>query len=238
VLRRVLGRGGVAVVPAFAVGRAQLLLHLVEKLQAEGAVPRVPVYLDSPMATDVTALYARYPGQHRLSNAALAALRANTRIVNGYEESRALDQRHGPMVIVAGSGMITGGRVLHHLEAFAGDARNAVLLSGFQAGGTRGAALARGERILRIHRHDVAVHAEVVALEGASGHADADGLLAWLRSAPQAPEAVFLNHGEPDAADALRLRIERELGWAARVPDHLERVELSPAPVPRVDAPA
>lgn len=225
-LRRVTARGGVAVIPAFAVGRAQLLLHLIARLQAEGTVPPVPVYLNSPMATDVAALYSHYPDQHRLDADALVAMRRTTRIINTVEESKALNRRHGPMIIVAGSGMVTGGRVLHHLLAFAGDPRNAIVLCGYQAGGTRGAALAAGERTLRIFGQDVAVAAEVVQLEAASAHADADELLSWLRTAPEQPRAVFLTHGELDASDALRRRIERELGWNARVPEHLGQVDL------------
>ncbi len=227
VLRRVLGRGGVAIIPAFAVGRAQLLLHLVAKLQGEGAVPKAPMYLNSPMATDVTSLYARYPDQHRLDPAALAAMRENTRFVNSIEASKALNRGHGPMVIVAGSGMVTGGRVLHHLVAFGGDPRNAVVLCGFQAGGTRGAALAAGDRSVRIYGQDVAINAEVVQLQAASSHADAGELVDWLRASPDVPREVFLTHGEPDASDALRRRIEHELGWPASVPEQLDTVELA-----------
>ena len=228
-LARVLGRGGVAVIPAFAVGRAQLLLFLVARLQADGRLPPVPVYLNSPMATDVTSLYARHRGEHRLDDAALTLLGRTVRIVNSAEESKALNRRHGPMVIVAGSGMVTGGRVLHHLRAFAGDPRNMILLSGFQAGGTRGASLARGAATLRIYGGDVAVRADVVQLSAASAHADADELVEWMRTAPKPPRRVFIVHGEPDAADALRLRVQRELGWDAHVPEHLESIELPPA---------
>jgi metallo-beta-lactamase family protein len=226
VLARVLGRGGVVVIPAFAVGRAQLLLHVIATLQDEGAIPRTPVYLNSPMASKVTALYRRFADQHRLGDAALAAMQRTTRIVGSVEESKSLNRRHGPMVIVSASGMATGGRVLHHLVAFAGDPRNAVVLCGYQAGGTRGAALAAGSRTLRIYGNDVPVRAEVVQLAAASAHADAGELLAWLRSAPRPPHAVFLTHGEPDAADALRKRIERELGWKARVPEYRDTVDL------------
>jgi metallo-beta-lactamase family protein len=149
-----------------------------------------------------------------------------TRIVNSVEESKALNRRHGPMVIIAASGMATGGRVLHHLIAFASSPRNAILLSGFQAGGTRGACLARGDSSVRIYGQDVPVRAEVVQLGAASAHADADEMLAWLRSAPRPPRGVFITHGEPDAADALRLRIERELHWKAHVPEYGEVVDL------------
>lgn len=225
-LKRVIDRRGVAVIPAFAVGRAQLLLHVVAQLQARGELAEVPVYLNSPMATDVTALYSRYPDEHRLDDAALRALRETTRIVNSANDSKALNRRHGPMIIVAASGMATGGRVLHHLVAFAKDPRNMILLSGFQAGGTRGAALARGDSRIRIYGEDVPIRAEVVQLNAASAHADADELLAWLRTAPAAPRRVFITHGEPDAADALRLRIERELQWKAHIPEYLESVDL------------
>jgi metallo-beta-lactamase family protein len=235
-LRRVVGRGGVAIIPAFAVGRAQLLQHTITQLQAEGTVPHAPMYLNSPMAADVASLYSHYPEQHRLDAAALKALRRNTLIVNSGEESRALNRRHGPMVIVAGSGMVTGGRVLHHLIAFASDPRNAIILCGFQAGGTRGATLAAGGRSLRIFGQDVTVNAEVVQLGAASGHADADELLAWLRSAPRPPREVFLTHGEPAASDALRLRIERELGWNATVPEHLGERQLEHGHVPEAAA--
>lgn len=225
-LRRVLERGGVAVIPAFAVGRAQLLLHVIAQMRARQEIPEVPVYLNSPMATDVTALYSRYRGEHHLDDAALQALKRTTRIVNSVDESKALNRRRGPMVIVAASGMATGGRVLHHLVAFARDARNMILLSGFQAGGTRGAALARGDTSVRIYGEDVPIRAEVVQLGSASAHADADELIAWLRTAPRPPRRVFITHGEPEAADALRVRIERQLQWRAHIPEYLESVDL------------
>lgn len=226
VLVRVIARGGVAVIPAFAVGRAQLLLHLIASLQLEGAIPQVPVYLNSPMAAEVTTLYERFPTLHRLDATALDVMRRTVRPVGTVEESKALNRRKGPMIIVSASGMATGGRVLHHLIAFAPDPRNAILLSGFQAGGTRGAALAAGAKSIRIFGQDVAVNAEVVALSSASAHADADEIIAWLDAMPREPRAVFLTHGEPDAADALRKRIERDLHWEARVPEYRESVDL------------
>lgn len=228
VLRRVAARGGVVVIPAFAVGRAQLLLHVIAQLQATGDVPVVPVFLNSPMATDVTALYRQYRDLHRLDAAALDALQRTTQIVSSVEQSKALNRRKGPMIIVSASGMATGGRVLHHLIAFAPDPRNAIVLCGYQAGGTRGAAIAAGERSVRIYGQDVAINAEVVQLSAASAHADAGEVIDWLRAAPRPPRTVFVTHGEPDAADAMRLRIERELGWHAHVPEYLEQVDLAP----------
>lgn len=226
VLGRTIERKGVVVVPAFAVGRAQLLLHAIARLQASGAIPEVPVYLNSPMATDVTALYRKYPDLHRLSASDMDAMRSMTRLVNTVEESKALNRRKGPMIIVSASGMATGGRVLHHLVAFAPDPRNSIVLSGFQAGGTRGAALSNGAKTIRIYGEDVAVNAEVVQLASASAHADGNEILSWLRSAPKPPRRVFITHGEPEAAEALRIRIDRELHWDAHVPDYREFVDL------------
>jgi len=225
-LSRVLDRNGVVVIPAFAVGRAQLLLHTISQLQQERSIPEAPVYLNSPMATDVADLYHRYAGQHRLDNGALEDMRRMTRLVNSAEESKALNRRKGPMIIVSAAGMLTGGRVLHHLIAFAPDPRNAILLSGYQAGGTRGATLASGAKSVRIYGQDVPVNAEVITLRTASAHADADEILAWLDSAPRQPRAVFLVHGEPGASDELRKRIERELHWEARVPEYRDSVDL------------
>jgi metallo-beta-lactamase family protein len=226
VLQRVVARNGVVVIPAFAVGRAQMLLHVIAQLQSSGRLPEVPVYLNSPMAASVTGLYRQYPQLHRLDAAALDAMQRTTRIVDSVEASKALNRRKGPMVIVSASGMATGGRVLHHLVAFAPDPRNAIVLCGYQAGGTRGAVLAAGNRQLRIFGQDIHVGAEVAQLAAGSAHADADEILAWLRTAPQPPRKVFVTHGEPDAADALRARIEHELGWPAHFPEYLERVEL------------
>ena len=227
VLQRVIARRGVVVIPAFAVGRAQMLLHVIARLQGSGQLADVPVYLNSPMAASVGGLYRQYPRLHRLDTAALDAMQRMTHVVESVEASKALNRRKGPMIIVSASGMATGGRVLHHLVAFAPEPRNAIVLCGFQAGGTRGAALAAGQKQLRIFGQEVQVGAEVVQLAAGSAHADADEILAWLRSAPKPPRKVFVTHGEPDAADALRARIEHELGWPAHFPEYLEQVELA-----------
>ncbi len=225
-LRKVLDRRGVAILPAFAVGRAQLLLHAIAELQKSGALPEVPVYLNSPMAIDVTELYRRFAGEHRLDATALDDMRRITRLVGSAEESKALNRRKGPMIIISAAGMLTGGRVLHHLIAFASDPRNAIVLTGFQAGGTRGAALASGAKSLRIFGQDIRVDAEVFQLGAASAHADSDEIIAWLDSAPRRPRGVFLTHGEMAASDELRKRIERELHWNARIPEYRDCVDL------------
>ena len=220
-LQRVAARGGVAVVPVFAVGRAQAVLHAIARLKAEGRIPHgLPIFLDSPMAVHTTELYVRHAALHRLQGADLKALQQVATMVETPEQSKALANRHGPMVILAASGMATGGRVLHHLARYLPDHRNMVILTGFQAAGTRGATLANGGSTVRLHGQEVPVRAEVVALQSSSAHADGTQLLAWLRRMPQAPQQVYVVHGEPEAADTLRQRIERELTWRVAVPEH------------------
>ena len=179
------------------------------------------------MAIDATDIYHRFHEEHHVSSEECRAMHELATMVRTVEESKALNQRRGPMIILSASGMLTGGRVLHHLQAFGPDPRNAIVLSGYQAGGTRGAALVRGENHLRMFGHEVPIRAEVVQLGSFSGHADADELLEWMRGVPGAPRMTYVTHGEPDAADTLRARIKRELGWDARVPEYLERISLA-----------
>jgi metallo-beta-lactamase family protein len=228
VIRRVSARGGVVVIPAFSVGRTQTLLWYLHCLRVAGGIPRdLPIFLNSPMATDATGIYRRHAAEHRLDAGQCAQMCGAAQIVNTVEESRALNRRKGPMVILSAAGMATGGRVVHHLKAFAPDPANAVVLTGFQAGGTRGAALEAGAATLKIHGQFVPVRAEVVSLGNLSAHADADEILEWLALSPKPPGTVYLTHGEPAAADALRRRIEERFGWDCRVPEYLERAVLA-----------
>lgn len=221
-LDRALARGGVVIVPTFAIGRAQLLLHLIARLHGRGAIPDVPVYLNSPMAEDATPLYQEYPDQHRLSTAELAAMSRVAHFVNSVEESKALNTRSGPMIILSASGMASGGRVLHHLKAFAPDARTLILFTGYQAAGTRGAALLGGADAIKIHGEWVTVRAEVMQLHGTSSHGDYRELVAWLAGSPRPPRRVFVTHGEPAAADALRHHLRRALDIDVTVPEQGE----------------
>ncbi|WP_374582904.1 MBL fold metallo-hydrolase RNA specificity domain-containing protein [Pseudoduganella sp.] len=227
IISKTAARGGVTVIPSFAVGRAQELLHEIGQLKRAGAIPAaLPVYLNSPMAVDATRLYMKHHGQHRLDEQACRALGHVAHIVNSVEESMALNRRQTPMVIIAASGMATGGRVLHHLKAFAGDARNTILFAGFQAAGTRGARLLAGETSVKIHGEYYPVRARIEMIGNLSAHADADEIMDWLARAPAAPRQCFVTHGEPAAADALRRRIGERLQWPCRVPEYLEEVVL------------
>ncbi|HEY8880674.1 MAG TPA: MBL fold metallo-hydrolase [Roseateles sp.] len=227
VINRTAARGGVVVIPAFAVGRAQSLLYAIYLLKQRGLIHHLPVYLDSPMATDATRIYHAHRTEHRLSPEECEGMCHAATIVNKAEESKALSARRGPMVIISASGMATGGRVVYHLKAFAPDRRNTLLFAGYQAGGTRGAAILGGAASVRIHGEDVPIRAEVASLDNLSAHADAGEILAWLRGFGQVPRRTFVTHGEPAAADALRARIERELGWPVTVPDYQQSVELT-----------
>lgn len=220
-LQRAAARGGTAVVPVFAVGRAQEILHAIVQLKARDALPRhLPVYLDSPMAIHSTGLFARHLGEHRLDAAECRAMEHSAEMAMSVEQSKAIAMNHGPKVILAASGMATGGRVLHHLARYLSDHRNMVVLTGYQAPGTRGASLAGHALTLRLHGQDLPVRAEIVQLASASAHADASQLMAWLRALPAAPHRVFVVHGDMEASDALRHRVEAELGWPALVPEH------------------
>ena len=226
VINRTAARKGVVLIPAFAVGRAQALMHLIQRLKERGAIRPLPVYLNSPMAASATRIFHQHVSELRLSLAECEAMAREVEVVTTPEESERLNGRHGPMVIIAASGMATGGRVVHHLKAFAPDARNTILFTGYQAGGTRGATIAGGAPTVRIHGQDVPVRAEVAMIDTLSAHADADEIMEWLRAFRRAPRRVFITHGEPAAADALRLRIEHELGWDCYLPYYLENVVL------------
>ena len=220
-LQRVAARGGTAVVPVFAVGRAQALLHAISQLKARGDLPHsLPIFLDSPMAVNTTGLFSRHLGEHRLSAAQCRDMEHVAKMVTSVEQSKAIAHQHGPKVILSASGMATGGRVLHHLALHLGNHRNMVLLTGYQSPGTRGATMSNGSPSVRIHGQDIAIRAEVVQLASASAHADSSQLMDWLRTMPKPPRRVFVTHGDMPASDALRHRIETELRWQALVPEH------------------
>jgi metallo-beta-lactamase family protein len=226
VLTKTVERGGILLIPSFAVGRAQTLLYCFHEIFARKLAPRVPVFVNSPMATDVTKLFRRSCEYHRLPESLCGAVCDVAEYTRSPEDSRKLSARRDPAVIISASGMASGGRVLHHLRALAPEARNTILFPGFQAPGTRGDAMVHGARSVKIHGQQVAVEAEVMQLDGFSAHADQSGLLAWLRSCAKTPKLVYVTHGESVPADTLRREIRDSLDFPARAPEYLEVVEL------------
>ena len=226
VIKRTVQRGGTVVIPAFAVGRAQSLIHSLWQLRRSGRLHNLPVYLDSPMATSASELLQRYPKEHRLGRQDCEAACDSVTYVRDVEESKALSANRYPKVIISASGMATGGRVLHHIAAFGPDHRNTLLFSGYQAAGTRGRKLLEGARETKIYGQWLPINAEIAELPMLSAHADSDELMRWLSGFQRAPRRVFVVHGEADASEALRERIQRELGWSVCVPLQGQEFEL------------
>lgn len=230
VLTRTFARGGVLLIPAFAVGRAQQMIYLMDQIVSSGRMRPFPIHLDSPMAVDATRIYSQYPKEHRVDlGGTLGRSLLHGKWVHLHKtraESEALNTMKGPAVIISSSGMLSGGRILHHCRVRLPKAENTLLITGFQAESTLGRALVDGARTVRIHKGEVPVLAEVATLKGMSGHADAGEILRWLSGVKTPPRAVFLTHGEEEAADALAARITKERGFVTRVPDMGERVPL------------
>ena len=234
-IRRTAKRGGTMVIPSFAVDRTEVLLYHLRILMAQGAIPQLPVYVDSPMALAALDVYRDAlrdrSGEFRpevLERAEQLDLfdTGTLHEIRDVEESKRLNTNRVPSIIISASGMATGGRVLHHLANRLTDPRNTVVLVGFQAAGTRGRRLADGEHQIKLLGQYVPVRGEVLNLPMFSVHADASELIDWLRSCSSEPTMTFIVHGEPDAAEALRNTIESTLGWMAVTPHYLERVAL------------
>jgi metallo-beta-lactamase family protein len=208
------------------VGRAQALMLVLQRLKIAGEIPaELPVYLDSPMAVQATALYHKHRRLLRVGARESEHLSDGVHLVSDVRQSMRLQRSRWPSVIISASGMATGGRVLHHLKAMAPVDKHHVVFAGFQVGGSRGARMVAGASEVKIHGEYVPVRAQVSQLQGFSGHADSDALIAWMRALRQPPRQTLVVHGEPDASDALRIRIKDELGWKVRVPQHGETVE-------------
>lgn len=226
-------RRGVLLIPSFAIGRAQDVLYHLRSLQRAGTIPAdLPIYLDSPMAASAVDLYCRTLSEHDLE---MAALRdkglcpiegPSVHVVRDRVESQALNGRGGPMVIVSASGMLSGGRILHHLKRRLPDATTTLLFVGFQAAGSLGRRILEGARDVRIHGESVTVRADVRQVPALSAHADQDGLVEWVGALREPPRAVFLVHGEPKSRDALSAALRSKYGWTVARPEEGEAVEL------------
>lgn len=226
VIKRTVARGGTVIIPSFAVGRAQSLMYYMHTLKTAQRIPDIPVYLDSPMAINASDILGKYMNEHRLGRELCAAVTKHVTYVHTPEASRELDQGPYPKIIIAASGMATGGRVLHHLKHLAGDRRNTILFTGFQAGGTRGDRMLHGEKEVKIHGEMVAINAEIAVLDNMSAHADYEEILSWLSHMRAPPIKTFVTHGEALAAEAMQKHIAERLGWPCVVPNYLQAIEL------------
>lgn len=231
-VERAVAEKGWLLIPAFAVGRAQEILLALRQLERGGRIPVLPVYLDSPMAIEATVVYATHPEEHDAELHAEAArdgkpfVPQRLHLSRTVEESKRLNGVDGPAILLAGSGMATGGRILHHLMRLLPDPRTTVLLVGYQAAGTRGRSLREGATELKMFGRFVRVRARVMVSDAHSAHADRGELLRWLRGFAQPPAMTYVVHGEPSAASALREAIERELGWPAMAAGDGQRVSV------------
>lgn len=219
--------GGVLLIPSFAVGRAQLLQHMLVTLMAEKRIPRLAIYLDSPMAISASAIYQRYHQYHRLSHDQCEQAFQQVIYTRSIEESKALASERGPHIIIAGSGMATGGRILHHFKHWLGDHRTTVLFSGHQAGGTRGAKMEQGVETIKVHGQWFPVKAKIRRLDGLSGHADYLELADWLAAAKlSARTQIYLVHGEPDALEAMADYLKQTTNFDVNIGDYRGVLQL------------
>ncbi|PCI31527.1 MAG: MBL fold metallo-hydrolase [Elusimicrobia bacterium] len=227
----VLAEGGVVVIPAFAIGRTTLVIYHLRQLQERGELPDVPVYVDSPMATDAVDIYCRYGLEHNLKVDLLRSsdkcpITAKTmHMVKRLEDSKKLHRKPGPMIIVSASGMLAGGRSVHHVKTRGGDPKNLILLVGYQADGTRGRALIQGKRELKMFGETHTINAKVASIQGLSAHGDSDDVLRWLGTSKAKPKA-FLVHGEDEGLHAMGKRVGEELHWKHYTPNYLEKIKL------------
>ena len=233
IVNRVAKRGGSIVIPAFAIGRTQTFMYYLRQLEDQQRIPRLPVYVDSPMALSATDLYLKHCEDHDLefsreeSDGKGDPLSVHEfHLTRSVEDSKAINNVKTPCIIISASGMVSGGRVLHHLAQRLPDARNAVILGGFQAEGTRGRALQEGAKTLKLFGQDVPVVAEIVEMGQFSAHAGKSELLRWLTALPAPPKQTYLTHGEPSAAQSLQQAIQEKFKWKAAVARYLDTVDI------------
>jgi metallo-beta-lactamase family protein len=226
-------RGGMVVIPAFAVGRTQALLYMIRDMKVRGVIPDLPIFVDSPMALRVTDVFCRHVDDFDEEAKAIfretgecPVLSDNVHFVYTKEESQKINDIRYPAIIISASGMATGGRILHHLKYRLPDPRNTILFVGYQAYGTRGQLLRDGARSIKIHGENVPVRAQIRNIEAFSGHADSEEIMRWLSKFKKPPKMTFIVHGEAESSKALAEEIKQVLGWKTHIPEYLESVDL------------
>ncbi len=226
VVNEALQKNGVVLIPAFAVGRTQSLMHSLSELKKEKRIPIVPMYLNSPMAINATELFQKFKSLHKLSDVQCKEMAESVQYVRSTDESKALNEKKGPMIIISASGMATGGRIIHHLKAFVSDPKTTVALAGYQAAGTRGRALQDGAKEIKIHGQYLPVRATIKSLENVSAHADYVEIIAWLTKSKINPKKMFVMHGEADAAVMMKEHLIKRFNWTCEIPKQNQEFTL------------
>lgn len=213
-------RGGTILIPSFAVGRAQLILYYLYQLKKQKLIPDISIYLDSPLAIEATEILQAHAKEHKMTPKMCEDVCRIAEYIRTPEESKAIEHNMMPKIIIAASGMATGGRVLHHLKYYGPSHRNTILFTGYQAGGTRGGRIMAGERTVKIHGQEVEINAHVAFLSNTSAHADSKELIDWLSTIEKSPKRVFITHGELNAAAALSHKLTERFGWSCSIPKY------------------
>jgi len=226
IINRSLESHGPLIVPSFTVDRAQDFMYAIWKLKQENKIPDIPVYLDSPMGTDVSKLFLKYPDWLTLKPDVFREVFKSTRMVRSVEETRTLARNKHPRIVIAGSGMMNGGRILHYLEKHLENPNATIIIPGYQAAGTRGRMIDEGAGEIKIHGEYFKVRANIEHIHTMSSHADQSELLEWVSEIKNPPEKVFIIHGEPQASQALRVKMKDKYGWPCYAPRLLDKIEL------------
>ncbi|MBI2092304.1 MAG: MBL fold metallo-hydrolase [Deltaproteobacteria bacterium] len=230
IINKTVERGGKVLIPAFAVGRTQEIIYIIKKLQAKKRIPSdIPVYLNTPMGIDATQIYRKYADEENFFKHGIdedSFQLPNLHLVHTQEESKSLNLLAGPAIILSASGMMTGGRILHHLKAYGPDAKSTLVLVGFQAAGTRGRNILDGTRSIKIHGQPIALNCDVEFIDSISAHGDYEDIMQWLSLFNRPPKTTFLVHGEEKATAALAERVREKFHWNVVVPKYLDEVEL------------
>ena len=226
IIENTYNRGGILMIPSFAVERTQELIYLIFQLKEEGKLPNVPVYLDSPMGIKSTQVFDAYPEIQDLPKYVADHMFSSVQYIETYEQSKAMVADKRPKIVLAGSGMLEGGRMLHYLDNHGGNPNNTLLFVGFQAVGTRGRDLVQGTRFIKFFGEYKEMKCEIRSISSMSAHADSSEMIEWMKELNNPPNTVFLNHGEPHQTNAFRVRIETELGWNVEIPELNEEFEM------------
>lgn len=230
IINKTVNRGGKVIIPSFAVGRTQEVLYILRKLEKQGRLPQIPIYLNSPLAIDATDIYVRFMHEHNFFRNGIAPSEAfhpsRLKMIADPNDSKHLNNLPDPAIIVSSSGMMTGGRILHHLKAYLPDPKSTLVITGFQVAGTRGRSILDGAKAVKIHGEPVAVNAEIEFVESLSAHGDWRDIMRWLEGFDRPPKTTFLVHGEPESLQTMKDRIESDLKWHVTIPKYLEKFDL------------